>query len=71
MTRLLSSVVLAGALALSMSSVASAREGRPGDHHGGPRCKIVKSCKIVKVGHHRVKRVCTNTKVCGDHHGHH
>lgn len=69
MTRLLSTALIAGVLAISMSGTASARDHNRGydghSRHNVQRCKIVKRCKLVKVGHHRFKRVCRVTRVCG------
>ena len=69
MTRLLSSVVLAGALALSMTSVASAREGRHGDRHA-PQCRNITKCDMKRTKWGRWKRVCVTKRVCVEHHGH-
>lgn len=76
MTRLLSSVVLAGALALSMSTAASARDyGRHGGHgvRHAPVCKMVTHCDIKRTKWGRMKRVCITKRVCGLNrgHGHH
>ncbi len=78
MTRLLSSVALAGVLALSMSSAASARDhdGNRGGHNlrHAPVCKMVTHCEMKRTKWGRWKRVCVTKRICrGGHggHGHH
>lgn len=73
MKALLSTALIAGVMAVSMSGTASARDYDRGynghNRHHVQRCKIVKRCKLVRVGHHRFKRVCRVTRICG-HGGH-
>jgi hypothetical protein len=74
MIRLLSSVALAGAMALSMSAAAEARHGGPhGKHYivkkHAPVCHNVTQC-IVKKKFFKTKRVCTTRRVCSTGHGH-
>lgn len=75
MTRLLSSVALAGVLALSMSSAASARDndGHRGGHHArnAPVCKMVTHCEMKRTKWGRIKRVCVTKRVCRSGYGHH
>lgn len=77
MTRLLSSVLVAGILAVGMSIPASAREAvrEPSrtkhiERHG-PVCELVKTCVVKKRMFKRNKTVCTTQRVCRDGHGHH